>query len=530
MARRTSSSSTATDRRALAFSQLRERQIPSSLPHDILSFLLHYPFLDPADDLSLNANLKFYQDRQAARPRRARCTELQDELRGNWDELEWRHDFVQWFFPIREQGVNWEAQPLQPHEVEAIKADPAAMSRLLESYRIMLAFYGLRLVDETTGELDLEDSEAAPSPGSYLRGFRNLETNSHNFLRITRVLKCLGEFGLERYPPAFLLFILALQSPPPFPSSSTSSSSSSSSFSEDAASSGPYLDKPSLIRSFDTYWRWCIRDDSDREFVIRRSDEVRKGDGSWTVKEYRQWVRARAAMAGVGEENIKTEEEKREEDSDEAELVVTPADQREMDEANKLGDEEAPSAPQEPDVKSSAAAEGTVNAPKGATQEVEMASPPSDQHQPERDDPPTLSIRAEEATTPANAPASSLATPSNSSRATAPPAESAEQTNENSDAEMQSPAQAGSSVKTSIRPSTAGPVAEGEGAVAPQERSDESDATLAAKSNTTTDSAEGESDASRMGAKLEAEEEEKASEVNALERGGKRLDEPIARK
>lgn len=35
--------------------------------------------------------------------------------------------------PIREQGVNWEAQPLQPHEIEAIKADPEAMERRMEA-------------------------------------------------------------------------------------------------------------------------------------------------------------------------------------------------------------------------------------------------------------------------------------------------------------------------------------------------------------------------------------------------------------
>jgi hypothetical protein len=60
-------------------------------------------------------------------------------------------------------------------------------------YRIMLAFYGLRLVNETTGELALEDTVSAPSPASYLRRFHNLESNPHNFLRITRILKCLGE-------------------------------------------------------------------------------------------------------------------------------------------------------------------------------------------------------------------------------------------------------------------------------------------------------------------------------------------------
>lgn len=79
--------------------QLQRRNIPSSLPRDILSFLLNYP--SQAPNPKRNANFLFYKNQHPARPRRSNCEELQDVLRGNWDELEGRHDFVQWFFPIR---------------------------------------------------------------------------------------------------------------------------------------------------------------------------------------------------------------------------------------------------------------------------------------------------------------------------------------------------------------------------------------------------------------------------------------------
>ncbi|GAA6006020.1 hypothetical protein JCM10207_007309 [Rhodosporidiobolus poonsookiae] len=251
-------------------SQLQARHIPPSLPRDILGFLLHYP--GQQEDKSASANLRFYNNEGAARPSRAKCEELQRGLRGNWEELEYNHAFIQWLFPIREQGVNWEAQPLQPHEIEGIKQDPAAMERLLESYRILLAFYGLRLASPTTGELALADEVPAPDPSSYLRRFRNLEHNSHNFLRVTRILKCLGEFGLTQHPPSFLLFLLFLQAAPP---------------------SDRHLSSPSLVRSMDGYWRWCVRDDGDRQFVVEKVDEVRKG-GEWTGEEYREWVKRRA--------------------------------------------------------------------------------------------------------------------------------------------------------------------------------------------------------------------------------------------
>lgn len=68
-------------------------------------------------------------------------------------------------------------------------------------YRIMLEFYGLKLISPLTGELALEDSVPAPSPSSYLKRFENLERNSHNFLRITRILKCLNEVSSGTFQP-----------------------------------------------------------------------------------------------------------------------------------------------------------------------------------------------------------------------------------------------------------------------------------------------------------------------------------------
>lgn len=48
----------------------------------------------------------------------------------SWVSLVSNHAFVQWLFPIREQGVNWQSQPLQQHEIATIKGDEHAMSRL----------------------------------------------------------------------------------------------------------------------------------------------------------------------------------------------------------------------------------------------------------------------------------------------------------------------------------------------------------------------------------------------------------------
>nr|KAG5687499.1 hypothetical protein BaRGS_009432 [Batillaria attramentaria] len=69
-------------------------------------------------------------------------------------------------FPIREPGMNRNAQELQLHEVEAIKKDKEAHARFVKSYEMMLNFYGLRLVNNTTGEVE--------RAAHWERGFRHL--------------------------------------------------------------------------------------------------------------------------------------------------------------------------------------------------------------------------------------------------------------------------------------------------------------------------------------------------------------------
>ena len=47
--------------------------------------------------------------------------------------------------------MNYQSQKLQKHEIEGIKADPECLERILKSYELMLDFYGIVLVDRTTG-------------------------------------------------------------------------------------------------------------------------------------------------------------------------------------------------------------------------------------------------------------------------------------------------------------------------------------------------------------------------------------------
>jgi hypothetical protein len=110
---------------------------------------------------------------------------------GNYATLETHHSYIQWLFPIREQGLNPRAQRLLPHEARTISEDPSCRKRLIRSYEMILDFFGIRMTDRSTGEL-----ERAPH---WKHRYRNLNRMTHNYLRITRILKCLGELGFEHY-------------------------------------------------------------------------------------------------------------------------------------------------------------------------------------------------------------------------------------------------------------------------------------------------------------------------------------------
>lgn len=72
-------------------------------------------------------------------------------------------------FPIREYGMNYESQPLQMHEIEVMKSDPAITNRIISSYKLMLDFYGMRLVSAESGLVD----RSLP-PRDYRARYRNL--------------------------------------------------------------------------------------------------------------------------------------------------------------------------------------------------------------------------------------------------------------------------------------------------------------------------------------------------------------------
>eukprot|EP00759_Apiculatamorpha_spiralis_P017942 PhF_6_TR24011/c0_g1_i1/m.33618 len=158
-----------------------------SAEDDLKAYLTGYP--DLVDDRTLCDNANFFLGKIRCVPDGLTFDELVEQWSGNYDQLEEGHSYIQWIFPIREQGLNPAAHPLQLHEIMKIRGDAGAQRRVIMGYKMMLDFYGFKLVDERTGTLE-------PTTDCDER-FLNLCTFSHNFLRITRILKSLGELGFE---------------------------------------------------------------------------------------------------------------------------------------------------------------------------------------------------------------------------------------------------------------------------------------------------------------------------------------------
>lgn len=122
-----------------------------------------------------------------------------------WDDerLEERHDYIQVLFPLPDRSqFNAMAPLLDDTTVARFRADETIRANLLQSFRVMLRFYGLRQ-DEKTGEVVEAENFAA-------RAKEWLQPGDHNHLRITRILKCLTLCDLHDQAAAFLRRLLTL--------------------------------------------------------------------------------------------------------------------------------------------------------------------------------------------------------------------------------------------------------------------------------------------------------------------------------
>ncbi|XP_070766883.1 opioid growth factor receptor [Enoplosus armatus] len=168
---------------------------------DMQNYRRGYPNLtdDECSEDKMN-NLQFYLNKFPSAPDDVYIESFLKEWKNDYKRLERVHSYIQWLFPLREPGVNYMASELTKKEIEAFKKNDDAKRRLVESYELMLGFYGIRLVNKETGEVKRAEN--------WKERFGNLERNMHNNLRITRILKSLGELGFEHYQAPLVRFFL----------------------------------------------------------------------------------------------------------------------------------------------------------------------------------------------------------------------------------------------------------------------------------------------------------------------------------
>ena len=110
--------------------------------------------------------------------------------------------------------------------------------------------------------------------------------SSHNYLRISRILKCLSEMGLEYLSAGFLLHVLNEQS------------------------ESHELNSPGLCNSMDRWWANCIRNEEERMWIRDLIQKVRSQEDGYvfTRQDYEEALQNRvktgrlALQEGVQEE------------------------------------------------------------------------------------------------------------------------------------------------------------------------------------------------------------------------------------
>lgn len=104
------------------------------------------------------------------------------------------HDYIQWLFPNQMPSrFNARAPVLTKELLKEMKKEARIIENLKTSFRAMLKFYGLEWASGKVLYADNFNERAAVWLTPY----------NHNYLRITRILHCLVDFGLREEAVSF---------------------------------------------------------------------------------------------------------------------------------------------------------------------------------------------------------------------------------------------------------------------------------------------------------------------------------------
>lgn len=142
-------------------------------------------------------NYDFYSMRCKGKPL-DNIDSVHEKYFAQYDFLEENNNYMEWLFPIYgSAGINPHTKPLSMQEAELFKKNIQASCRLVRSYKLMLNFFGMKLANDLTGEVTREQD-------IWQARYCHINTRTNNNIKITRMLKSLGQLGFERYQKMFV--------------------------------------------------------------------------------------------------------------------------------------------------------------------------------------------------------------------------------------------------------------------------------------------------------------------------------------
>ncbi|KAK1171661.1 opioid growth factor receptor-like protein 1 isoform X2 [Acipenser oxyrinchus oxyrinchus] len=166
---------------------------------DLYKYRHSYPNSKEHRQPSEYRNLRFYLNTIPLVPDGIYIEEILTKWKGDYEKLEHNHTYIQWLFPLREQGLNFYAQELTQAEIKEFQGTREAKRRFLVAYTVMLDFFGIKLLDK---------NGTVARAANWQDRFQHLNESQHNYLRITRILKSLGELGFESFKAPLVKLLL----------------------------------------------------------------------------------------------------------------------------------------------------------------------------------------------------------------------------------------------------------------------------------------------------------------------------------
>ncbi|KAL4469836.1 hypothetical protein ABPG72_013579 [Tetrahymena utriculariae] len=146
-------------------------------------------------------NLQFYLNNLQSNPNGDFIQNILDKWKGKFKLLETHHGYVQWLFPnFFQSRFNNGSDPLIEEEADEFIKNPIIANRLKKAYDLIYEFFGMKIVNNLTGEVQRADNYKERYHETYI-------TSYHNHMRIRRILCHFNNVGFRRYAISLVKFL-----------------------------------------------------------------------------------------------------------------------------------------------------------------------------------------------------------------------------------------------------------------------------------------------------------------------------------